>query len=128
MCHSDGVARSGEGSRWGKSAAPAGADRSPVTEPLVNPAAGPIERGNEPPVVARLVVEIRSDGRRTIARGAMEDAATGQGVAIEARGDSPLKLAVSLARAMLSVPALGKTATRALLRRPLQQRRRRGDD
>lgn len=99
-----------------------------MTEPIVTAESGPIERTDEPPVVARLVVEIRSDGRRTIARGAMEDAATGQGVAIEARGDSPLKLAVSLARAMLSVPALGRTATRALLRRPLHQRRRGDDD
>ena len=75
------------------------------------------------PVVARLVVEIRSDGRRTVARGAMEDAATGQGVAVEARGDSPVKLAMSLARAMFSLPALGRGAARAFLRS-----RRRGDD
>jgi hypothetical protein len=48
-------------------------------------------------VVARLVIEIRSDGSRTIARGAMEDVASGQSVALEARGDSPLSLALSLA-------------------------------
>ena len=55
-----------------------------------------VERSSEPPVVARLVVEIRSDGSRTIARGALEDRATGQNVAIEARGDSPMSLALSL--------------------------------
>ena len=69
----------------------------------------------EPPVVARLVVEIRSDGSRTIARGAMEDAATGRGVAIEASGRSPLQLALSLARSLVTLPAFGRSA-RALLR------------
>jgi len=33
-----------------------------------------LEKKPELPVVARLVVEIRSDGRHTIARGAAEDA------------------------------------------------------
>jgi len=75
-----------------------------------------LAREEDLPVVARLVVEIRSDGRRTVARGAMEDTATGQGVAVEARGDSPMKLALSLARAMFSLPALGRGAARALLR------------
>ncbi len=75
-----------------------------------------IERARgEPPVVARLVVEIRSDGSRTIARGAMEDAATGRGVAIEASGRSPLQLALSLARSLVTLPAFGRSA-RALLR------------
>jgi hypothetical protein len=75
-----------------------------------------LERTDEPPVVARLVVEIRSDGSRTIARGAMEDIHTGQAVAVEARGSTPLSLALSMARAMFSAPALGRTAARALLR------------
>ena len=82
-----------------------------------------LAREEDLPVVARLVVEIRSDGRRTVARGAMEDAATGQGVAVEARGDSPVKLAMSLARAMFSLPALGRGAARAFLRS-----RRRNED
>lgn len=82
-----------------------------------------LAREEDLPVVARLVVEIRSDGRRTVARGAMEDAATGQGVAVEARGDSPVKLAMSLARAMFSLPALGRGAARAFLRA-----RRRNED
>lgn len=59
---------------------------------------------DEPPVVARLVVEIRSDGTRTIARGALEDAQQGEKVAIEARGDSPLQLAIALARSLTQLP------------------------
>lgn len=70
---------------------------------------------DELPVVARLVVEIRSDGSRTIARGAMEDVATEQRVAIEARGDSPLQLAWALARSMFAAPALARKTARALL-------------
>jgi len=81
---------------------------------LVRPERVDVARVNEPPVVARLVVEIRSDGRHTIARGAMEDAATGRGVAIEASGRSPLTLALSLARVLFTLPALGSRAARAL--------------
>jgi hypothetical protein len=70
----------------------------------------------EPPVVARLIVEIRSDGSRTIARGAMEDVATGQRTAVEARGDSPLQLALALARSLTQLPRLGaRSAIRGLL-------------
>lgn len=76
------------------------------------------EPAGEPPVVARLVVEIRSDGSRTIARGALEDVHTGQTVAVQAHGATPLSLALSMARAIFSAPALGRTAARALLRRP----------
>lgn len=52
------------------------------------------------PVVARLIVEIRSDGSRTVARGALEDLNQGQRVAVEARGDSPLSLALALAKSI----------------------------
>ena len=72
---------------------------------------------SEPPVVARLIVEIRSDGSRTIARGAVEDLGTGQRTAVEARGTTPLALAVSLCRALVQVPALVRRARR-LLRPP----------
>jgi hypothetical protein len=66
---------------------------------------------DDPPVVARLVVEIRSDGRRTIARGAMEDVASGQRVGIEARGTTPLALALELARSMFGAKTvLGRIA------------------
>jgi hypothetical protein len=63
-----------------------------------------LQQQTEPPVVARLVVEIRSDGSRTIARGALEDAQRGERVGIEARGDSPIQLAIALARALTKLP------------------------
>jgi len=70
----------------------------------------------EPPVVARLVVEIRSDGSRTIARGALEDTQHGQRTAIEARGDSPIQLAIALARTLAQLPRLAaRQAVRGLL-------------
>jgi hypothetical protein len=72
----------------------------------------------EPPVVARLIVEIRSDGSRTIARGAIEDTATGQRTSIEARGESPLQLALALARSLTQLPRLSaRAAVRGLLGR-----------
>lgn len=73
---------------------------------------------DEPPVVARLVVEIRSDGSRTIARGAVEDTVSGQRTQIEARGDSPLQLALALARSLTQLPRLSaRSAVRGLLGR-----------
>jgi hypothetical protein len=78
--------------------------------------APPSELIGEPPVVARLVVEIRSDGSRTIARGAMEDVASGQRTTVEARGDSPIQLAIALARSLTQLPRLGaRSAIRGLL-------------
>lgn len=76
----------------------------------------------ELPVVARLIVEVRSDGSRTVARGAMEDAASGTSATIEASGSTPLELALTLAKSITSAPwfarriALG--GIRALLRKP----------
>lgn len=59
---------------------------------------GPVEEPpGEPPVIARLLVEIRSDGTRTIARGAIADELNGQQLAIEARGTSLLNVALQLA-------------------------------
>jgi hypothetical protein len=78
----------------------------------------PLEVSTEPPVVARLIVEIRSDGTRTIARGAIEDVASGQKTAIEARGSSPLQLALALARSLGQLPRLAARSTiRGLLGR-----------
>ena len=77
-----------------------------------------LERADEPPVIARMIVEIRSDGSRTIARGALEDAQHGERVAIEARGDSPIQLAIALARSLTQLPRLGaRSAVRGLLGR-----------
>jgi hypothetical protein len=77
-----------------------------------------VERADEPPVVARMIVEIRSDGTRTIARGVLEDAQHGQSTAIEARGDSPIQLAIALARTLTRLPRLAARAgVRGLLGR-----------
>jgi hypothetical protein len=78
--------------------------------------APPGELQADPPVVSRLIVEIRSDGSRTIARGAIEDVATGTRTTVEARGDSPIQLALALARALTQLPRLGaRSAIRGLL-------------
>jgi hypothetical protein len=69
---------------------------------------------DELPVVARLVVEIRSDGTRTVARGAMSDVETGQSVAVELRSGSPWQMAQSLVKALLSMPKLVVNARKAL--------------
>jgi len=83
----------------------------------------PLAEASDLPVVARLIVEIRSDGTRTQARGALEDAVTGERVQIDANGGSPAQLAASLAGSLLTTPfALGRYA-RAVVR----QRLRRGD-
>ncbi len=74
------------------------------------------ELGPEPPVVARLVVEIRSDGSRTIARGGLEDLATGQKVAIRADGTSPAQLARSLAGTLVTLPVFAARIARSLSR------------
>ncbi|HCF60421.1 MAG TPA: hypothetical protein DFS52_20780 [Myxococcales bacterium] len=79
----------------------------------------------EPPVVARLVVEIRSDGSTTIARGAVEDLSAEVKVCMEAKGTTPAALAASLVRSLLTLPGwsglnglaprFARRATRALL-------------
>lgn len=74
------------------------------------------EPAPEPPVVARLVVEIRSDGSRTIARGALDDVLGGEKVAVEARGTTPAALAASLIRSLFSGPLLAKVIARRLLK------------
>jgi hypothetical protein len=90
------------------------------------PVATTPERGlpvaaDELPVVARLIVEVRSDGSRTVARGAMEDAASGTRAAIEAAGSTPLELALTLAKSIMSAPWFGRhlarSGVRALLRK-----------
>jgi hypothetical protein len=80
------------------------------------PPAGALQE--EPPVVARLVVEIRSDGSRTIARGAVEDTVSGQRTQVEAQGTTPLQLALALARSLTQLPRLSaRSAVRGLLGR-----------
>lgn len=95
-------------------------------DPDVLPApaeAAELAREEELPVVARLVVEIRSDGTRTVARGALEDRATGQQVGIQAEGTSPLALATTLAKSIFSLPAMAAKSLRdANASRPRRRR------
>jgi hypothetical protein len=79
---------------------------------------GPIEKLEDdalvaeadlPPVVARLVVEIRSDGTRTIARGALDDRVSGQRVNLRADGTTPIMLARELTRVLMTSPVLAGT-------------------
>src|SRR5438034_8665752 len=76
---------------------------------------GSLRDTREPPVVTRLVIEIRSDGSRTIARGAVEDARTGEKVELHAEGASPLLLIASLLRSLADVPSLARRAAALLL-------------
>jgi hypothetical protein len=70
----------------------------------------------EPPVVARMMIEIRSDGSRTVARGALEDVISGERTSIEASGGTPIQLAASLASSLLSTPFMLGRAAGALVR------------
>lgn len=94
-------------------------DKLPVA---AAPEAETLVQEEELPVVARLIVEVRSDGSRTVARGAMEDAASGTTAAIEARGTTPLELALTLAKSITSAPWFARRVAlgglRALLRKP----------
>jgi hypothetical protein len=59
----------------------------------------------EPPVVAQLMVEIRSDGSHTIARGALNDLRTGESAQIRAEGRTPSELMLSLCSSLLTLPS-----------------------
>jgi hypothetical protein len=96
-----------------------GDELQPPSEPRTE-----LATDDELPVVARLIVEIRSDGTRTVARGALEDAITGQKVGVTAHGSTPIALASALARTMLSVPALAKNRLWAAFETRLLGRRR----
>jgi len=88
----------------------------PMKDILKNDTKDDLERADDPPVVARLMIEIRSDGSRTIARGAIEDVILGERATIEAKGTSPAALALSLAKSIFQMPALARgMVTRALL-------------
>jgi hypothetical protein len=73
-----------------------------------------VAEADELPVVARLVVEIRSDGTRTVARGAMSDVESGQAVALELASGSPWQMAQQLVKALLGMPKLVLKTRRAL--------------
>jgi hypothetical protein len=58
------------------------------------------------PVVARLVVEVRSDGSRTVARGLIEDLGSGERTVIEASADTERALLAVLMRAASNLARL----------------------
>lgn len=90
-------------------------DRSrPLGGPLGTSSSDSLVADEELPVVARLVVEIRSDGTRTIARGAAEDATSGEKVALRLEGSTPLALALSLMKSVADLPSLARAAVKAL--------------
>lgn len=86
--------------------------------PLAPPSSGSdaLAADEELPVVARMVVEIRSDGSRTIARGAAEDGITGEKVALRIEGSTPLALALSLMKTVSQLPSIARAAVKALKR------------
>ena len=96
-----------------------GGARPAPSDPLVaNDAGGVPQNYEEPPVVARMIIEIRSDGARTIARGALEDIVSNERVKIEASGGTPMQLAASLATNLLSTPfMIGRAAERVIKNR-----------
>lgn len=101
-----------EAQRAGKRGAGEERPGQPSAAAVASTAAGQVvTEAEDLPVVSRLVVEIRSDGTRTVARGALEDLVTGERRAIEARGDSPAQLATALAGSLLTAPLrLGRVA------------------
>jgi len=89
----------------------------PSSGPLAHPESGQVPQAyEEPPVVARMIIEIRSDGTRTIARGALEDVLSDERVKIEASGGSPIQLAASLASNLLSTPFMLGRAANAVIK------------
>jgi len=65
----------------------------------------PANRAPEPPVVAQLMIEIRSDGSHTIARGALHDLRSNESAHVHAEGKTPQQLIASLLGSLLSLPA-----------------------
>jgi hypothetical protein len=71
------------------------------TDAITTPAAEIVEKA-EPPVVAQLMIEIRSDGSHTIARGALNDLRVGRSAQLHAAGATPRELVKSLASSLLT--------------------------
>jgi hypothetical protein len=87
------------------------------TKQFAPPAEGATDlvSADEPPVVARLVVEIRSDGNRTVARGSLEDAQLGERTSLEVKSGTPFQLVLSLVNALFHLPAFASSVAQALL-------------
>ena len=85
---------------------------------LSRPEAGELLEKKESSVVAWLVIEIRSDGLRTVARGVVEDVQSGERVELHAEGATPLTLIGSLLKSLADVPTLAQKTARLLLNKP----------
>lgn len=84
-----------------------------VRDALTKRPAGDLAPGEqEPPVVAQLMIEIRSDGSRTIARGALNDLRTNESAHVHAEGRTPADLMLSLASSLMALPRSVFAATR----------------
>jgi len=70
-----------------------------------NRAGTEVDKPSEPPVVAQLMIEIRSDGSHTIARGALHDLRSQESAHVHAEGQSPAQLIASLLGSLLSLPS-----------------------
>lgn len=92
-------------------------DRRPRKKQLAQRTLPPanVPLADEPPVVARLVVEIRSDGHRTVARGSLEEAELGKRTSIQVEGATPSQLLLSLVSALFHLPAFAGSVAHALL-------------
>jgi hypothetical protein len=77
-----------------KNSAPLQKSGAPITSP-----------NDEPPVVAQLMIEIRSDGSRTVARGALHDLRNDEHAHVHAEGKTPQDLILSLMGSLLSLPS-----------------------
>jgi len=78
-----------------------------------------------PPVVARMVIEVRSDGVRTLARGALEDLVSGQTVRVDTPALTPIELAGQLSRMLVLPTTLAGGALRDGVRALVPERLRR---
>jgi hypothetical protein len=85
----------------------------PAQAPLAKPSQDAPVGVQEPPVVAQLMIEIRSDGSRTIARGALNDLRSGESANVHAEGRSPAELMISLATSLLTLPSTLLKSTRS---------------
>jgi hypothetical protein len=70
----------------------------------------------ELPIVARLIVEVRSDGRRTVARGLIEDTTTGRRTQLAASGANPVALLATVLDAGRTFAGLAWQAARKAAR------------
>ena len=79
--------------------------------------------------MARMMIEVRSDGIRTSARGAFEDLQNDEKTAIELPPMTPMQLSAALSatigKALAESPGIARMALRSLVPAPLRRLKRR---